>query len=407
MNGRRLTGFALFLLVTASMARAADLQTAGLVKSFDGHFRNVVARENIPGAAYAIVSPEGAVRIETTGYTDTKTRRPVGENTVFRIASVSKTFAGGLAGLLENEGSFQWDDRLQEYVPGFSIAGDVSLIHVSHVVGQSSGLIPHAYDNYIEDGFPLDRILEKFRGLDYLCEPGTCYSYQNVLFSLIGTVVERTTSKGYAELMRERIFKPLDMDDASVGLQPLLENPDHARPHVKSRGAWRTVDVKPDYYRVAPAAGVNASINDLSHWLMAQMGAYPNVLPPSVVETVSTPRVRTKRDLRRRHWRDLISDAHYGLGWRVYTIGDEQIVYHGGWVRGFRADIAWSKQHEIGIAILMNAESRDIGELTTAFWREAFSSFKAPSPSESADPVAGLSVRTPPAAFESTPRSAH
>ncbi|MGD8345639.1 MAG: serine hydrolase domain-containing protein [Lysobacterales bacterium] len=403
MNRRWLAGIALFLLVAAPAARAADLRTEALVDTFDSHFRQLVTRENIPGAAYAIVSPKGPVRIEVTGYTDTKKRRPVGKNTVFRIASVSKTFAGGLAGLLENEGSFSWDDRLQEHVPGFTIAGDASLIHVSHVVGQSSGLIPHAYDNYIEDGFPLDRILEKFRGLDYLCEPGTCYSYQNVLFSLIGTVVEHSTSSGYAELMRERIFEPLGMKNASVGLEPLLENPDHARPHVKSRGAWRPVDVEPNYYRVAPAAGVNASIDDLSHWLMAQMGAYPDVLPPAVVETVSTPRVRTARDLRRRHWRDLISDAHYGLGWRIYTIDEEQIVYHGGWVRGFRADIAWSKNHEIGIAILMNAENRDIGELTTAFWREAFASFKASSPAKTADPAAGLSVRTPPAARGSTP----
>ncbi len=403
MNGLRLAGIALFLLCAAPPARAADLQAQALVNTFDSHFQQLVTRENIPGAAYAIVGPQGAIRIETTGYTDTQSRQPVGENTVFRIASVSKTFAGGLAGLLANEGAFNWDDRLQDHVPGFSIAGDVSLIRVSHVVGQSSGLIPHAYDNYIEDGFPLDRILEKFRGLDYLCEPGTCYSYQNVLFSLIGTVVEHSTSSGYAELMRDRIFEPLGMKNASVGIEPLLENPDHARPHVKSRGAWRPVAVEPDYYRVAPAAGVNASIDDLSHWLMAQLGAYPHVLPPSVVEAVSTPRVRTKRDLRRRHWRDLISDAHYGLGWRIYTIGDEQIVYHGGWVRGFRADIAWSKNRGIGIAILMNAESRDIGELTTAFWREAFARLDERTPIETAEPVAGLSVRTPPAARESTP----
>jgi len=61
MNGLRLAGIALFLLCAAPPARAADLQTKALVNTFDSHFRQLVTRENIPGAAYAIVGPQGAV----------------------------------------------------------------------------------------------------------------------------------------------------------------------------------------------------------------------------------------------------------------------------------------------------------------------------------------------------------
>ncbi|MGB5290547.1 MAG: serine hydrolase [Lysobacterales bacterium] len=63
--------------------------------------------------------------------------------------------------------------------------------------------------------------------------------------------------------------------------------------------------------------------------------------------------------------------AHYGLGWRIYQLGDEQLVYHGGWVSGFRADVAFSLTHNIGIAVLLNAESSGISELTTRFWQMA------------------------------------
>jgi beta-lactamase class C len=130
--------------------------------------------------------------------------------------------------------------------------------------------------------------------------------------------------------------------------------------------------VKPNYYRVAPAAGVNASALDMGKWLTAQMGGNPAVIDPEVVETLTRPRVKTVRDTRRRYWRDMLSDAHYGLGWRLYQLGDHKIAYHSGWVSGYRADIAWSEDHNIGIAVLMNVEDNTISELTTTFWQMVF-----------------------------------
>jgi beta-lactamase class C len=197
------------------------------------------------------------------------------------------------------------------------------------------------------------------------------------VFSLIEPVMEKTTSKSYAQLMDEKIFGPLDMRTASVGFEPFVRNPNHARPHVKSRGQWKTVRVKPNYYRVAPAAGVNASALDMGKWLAAQMGGQPEVIDPQVIDTLTQPRVKTVRDKRRKHWRDMLSDAHYGLGWRIYRLGEHEIAYHSGWVSGFRADIAWSEEHDIGIVVLMNVEGSSINELTTTFWQMAFDDLPA------------------------------
>jgi beta-lactamase class C len=109
----------------------------------------------------------------------------------------------------------------------------------------------------------------------------------------------------------------------------------------------------------------------MGKWLAAQMGAEPVVLKPDVVDTLTRPRVRTVRDLRRKHWRDMLSDAYYGLGWRIYRLGEHEIAYHSGWVSGYRADIAWSREHDIGIAVLMNAEGNSISAITTTFWQMA------------------------------------
>jgi beta-lactamase class C len=288
------------------------------------------------------------------------------------VASVSKTFAAGLAGVLVQEGQFSWDDRVVDYVPGFRIKGDSSRVRIRHLLGQSTGLVPHAYDNLLEEGVPLEQIEQRYRELSYICPPGECYSYQNSIFSLIEPVIERSTAQSYDRLMEEKIFRPLDMKTASIGYEALVSNPNYARPHVKSRGQWTTVAVKRNYYSIAPAAGVNASALDMGKWLSAQMGGQPRVLDPAVIATLTLPRVATTRDRYREHWRDVLSEAHYGLGWRIYRLGDHEIAYHSGWVSGYRADIAWSASYGIGIAVLMNVEGSSINELTTTFWRMAF-----------------------------------
>ena len=364
------------ILLASLLALAATAQAQPdperLASDFGDFFGQRVVEENIPGATFAVVTPDKIVLIGTAGYTDTSRRTPVNENTVFRIASVSKTFAAGLTAVLVAEGAFGWDDRVVDHLPWFRLKGDAGALRVRDLVGQSTGLIPHAYDNLIDDGVALERILPKLGDLGYVCEPGDCYSYQNIVFSLVDPVMAQSTGRSYAELMNEKIFRPLDMRDASVGYEPLVRNPNHARPHVKSRGQWRTVDVEPNYYQLGPAAGVNASALDMARWLMAQLGANPEVLAPEMIRTVTDPRVETRRDLRRKHWRDILTDAHYGLGWRIYRVGAHELVYHSGWVSGYRADIAWSEEYGLGLAILMNSEGSTISELSTDFWQRVF-----------------------------------
>ncbi len=368
---------ALCLLLLSPAAAATPSPEQSLADEFDSLFRQQVREENVLGAAFAVVSREGIIRIDTAGYTDTSRKRAINPDTAFRIASVSKTFAAELAAQMVLDGRLSWDDPVTRYVPDFRIKGDASKIHIRHLLGQSTGLVPHAYDNLIEDGVSAADIQNRLADLSLICVPGECYSYQNSVFSLIGPVVEKIAANSYANLIDQRIFKPLGMNTASVGYEAFMANPNRAEPHVMRNGQWKTVVVSPNYYRVAPAAGVNASVRDMSKWLMAQLGANPVVIAPEVLSAVITPRVRTPGDLYRKEWNRILTDAHYGLGWRIYQLGNEQIVYHSGWVSGYRADVAWSASHDIGITVLMNVESTSINTLTTRFWELAFARLKS------------------------------
>lgn len=346
---------------------------APLIADFDQYYAGKLKQHNIPGAAYAIVQGNKIIATAGFGVRQQGSKEPVDPYTVFRIASVSKTFAGSLTSLLASEGHFSWDDKVTDYVPGFSFKSKKynNQLKLEHLISQSSGVMPNAYDNLIEANVPLERILPQFSKIDPLCPPGQCYGYQNVLFSLIDQVMQKTTGKTYAQLLRERIFTPLQLPTASVGLEDFFATENRAMPHVRARGNWHPTKVVESYYRFSPAAGVNASAVDLGYWLIAQLGHNTNVLPEKVLTSLHGKKVKTRRDLRRREWRRYLTDAHYGLGWRVYQFGQDELMYHGGWVQGFRAEIAYSREHQLGLVMLMNAESNLINELGTYFWSGA------------------------------------
>ena len=103
----------------------------------------------------------------------------------------------------------------------------------------------------------------------------------------------------------------------------------------------------------------------MGKWVQAQLGGKPEILSSEMLGNLSKPRVKTRRELYRKQWKQLLSDAHYGLGWRIYQLGNQQLIYHGGWVAGFRADVAFSPQQNIGIVVLLNAESSGISRAST------------------------------------------
>lgn len=343
-----------------------------LLDLFETQFHQLIADANIPGAAFVVVTPQHIAKLATTGHTVANGSESVTADTVFRLASVSKSFAAELTALLVEQGKLSWEEPANRFTPEFQIQGRTQSITLENLLGQSTGIVGHAYDHLIEAGKSVEQILPKFAELKPVCQPGTCYTYQNVAFSLIEPAIESASEASYAENLDRQIFKPLNMRTASVGLEALEQSDQYARPHRKRGSRWVEVPVLPTYYRINPAAGVNASILDMARWLQAQLGANPGVISEQVISSVTAPRIATRKDLRRKFWRDHITDAHYGLGWRVYRWGDRELIYHGGWVSGFRADIAFSPEHQIGFALLMNAEGSTASEITTSFWDQFF-----------------------------------
>jgi beta-lactamase class C len=295
--------------------------------------------------------------------------------------------------MLAQEQLLNLSDPITKYVPSFALATDgaAQKIQLKHILSHSSGLMPNAYDNLLHENWTMDKIIGRFDRITPICQPEKCYGYQNIAYGLLEPAIEGSQSKSYAKLLQDRVFTPLNMTNASLGIDVYKKKENTAKPHILRKRVktgkkdnqgrdirqyvWRTVKVAPDYYKVAPAAGVNASISDLAKWLIANLGHKPEVLSPALLAELTTPRIRTKKDLRRRFWRGHLTDAHYGYGWRIYQFEGHPIIYHSGWVAGFRADIGYSPDLDIGFAIVINAESNAINKISSQFWLQASSLF--------------------------------
>ncbi len=351
--------------ITAHASRAED--TAREVERLA---ERLVREYGVVGMAVSVVHGDRVLLERGFGHTQVGRSESVDADTSFRLASLSKAFAGTLAALLVEEGALRWDTRVADHLPAFALAradtamGTTAADLLSHTVGLGF----HTFDRELEDDQPYPLLAQRLGEAPMLCPDGSCYAYQNIAFSLIGDLAFAVTGDFFTHLVEKKIFHPLGMYGATYGREGLEGSPSWARPHVRAGGRFVALRPKENYYRVPPAAGVNASARDMSQWLMAQMGRRPEVLSADLLTEIQKPRVATPSELRAVPWRQArLQAAHYGLGWRVFDYADETMIFHGGAVQGYRGVIGFLPEHGFGIAILVNCECRlQSGLLPTA-----------------------------------------
>lgn len=341
------------------------------IRDYNGWLDKVVARNDAAGIATAVIVDDKVRWQRTLGYADTRTGARITPQTVFRIASLSKAFASALTGLLVQDGTFSWNTRLEQALPFFMLknAQYAREATVADILSQRIGLPRNTYDSLVEDNARYPELVRKLDEVEPICPPGDCYSYQNVAFSLIGDVVYAETGDFFYHQVEKRIFLPLGMHTATYGRVALEASKSWARPHWLDHGHWVPFKPKEAYYRLAPAAGVNASLDDLEKWLIAQMGGDPKVLSPQLLHVLHTPLVETPSERWATPWRRArLRNAQYALAWRVYDYAGHRLIFHAGAVQGYRAMIGFFPDLHVGMVILWNCDDAVPAQLMPMFF---------------------------------------
>lgn len=330
------------------------------VREFESLAQQIVSQGKIPGMAMAIVH-DGRI-ISARGYGLSKPFGGTGvtAHTVYRLASVSKSFASTTTATVVNEGKLSWNTPVRSIVREFNLIDPAAAesVDVADLLSHRVGLPKNALDRDIEHGMDFAAARAKLATVKLTCRPGTCFNYQNVAYSVIGDVLTRTTGQPYGQLVQQRVLKPLGMYDSSVGLYGLRGSAAWAVPTVYRNGGWSAVEPKPTYYEVSPAAGVNSSVYDMAQYMIAHLGHRPDMLSSSMLDTLHREVVNTPKEAASNEWRRArLNSAGYALGWRVLNYMGRDVVFHGGAVQGYRTLIAMMPSKDIGIVVLWNSES--------------------------------------------------
>ncbi len=330
------------------------------IKELDKRASQLMHQLEMVGLAVAVVEDGKMTWAKGYGEVQRDSNMPVTPDTVFRWASVSKGIAAAAVLSLEEEGHFSLAEPAKLHAESLELPASDSPISIEDLLSHRVGIVRNAYDNRIEGGKDAKTVRRALKELKYLCEPGTCHTYQNAAYDASSEIIESVTGVPYKAVVQERIFGPLGMTTASTTLEGLQRSKSWARPH--GRFGNRINRVKETYYRVPAAAGVNSSVKDLAKWMAAQMPAEEK-LPETILTDMQTPRIMTPREQRfmRRKYRAL-ENAHYGLGWRTYDYAGHKVVGHRGGVQGYRALVLFDPEKRSGIAMMWNSpHSRPIG----------------------------------------------
>ena len=343
-----------------------------MYEQFGGVFYTEFIKSKCPGAAIAIIKDTTVVYIDGLGVLSSSTLDSVGLESVFRLGSVSKGFTGVLTGKLVDKGYFDWNTKIQKYIPSFTLkdSAQAARMEVRHLLSHTTGLLRHSYTNLIEDGLPMSRITPMLKNVDLISKEGQMMSYQNAAFSIIEEFIESATNKDFDQLLKEEIFIPARMNSASSTKLGFNETESKSMPHRWSSKYQNYYKSKHNnkYYNAVSAGGINASISDMANWLQVVMGNKPEVITKNALEGVFSTEIKTTRNRKYFNKWPGVTNSYYAKGWRKIEMNERELMYHGGYVNQFRSEIAFDPINKLGICVLFNAPVRYSSKVVPAFF---------------------------------------
>lgn len=276
----------------------------------------------VPGVAMGVVK-DGRVTVRGFGVTNLDDPQPVTADTIFPIASISKTVTTTAIMRLVEQGKIDLNAPVQKYLPDFRVQDEeasrkVLVCHLlTHTPGWEGQLTPEDWGTQT-----LAHFVETMKDLPKLAEPGEVWSYNNAGFSVAGRILEVVTGQSIDTALRTLVFEPIGLTRAFTRLEDVASY----RFSVAHRGpAGRGSVIRPLMQSSSvTAGGVAMSLNDLMTYAQFHMGDGTGkdgkqVLTRASLQQMQTPRLRKNA-----------TDEDMGLGWHLRKVGGVLTAAHGG-----------------------------------------------------------------------------
>jgi CubicO group peptidase (beta-lactamase class C family) len=209
------------LALNSGLGKITDEQLIKNAQRMELVMQSCMKEMKIPGAAFSLSRKGKELYFFTIGKTTTDSNFPreVDSETLFPISSVSKNVTAVLVGILVDEGRLSFDDKVRKYIPTFFIGNEElsNEFTVLDLISHRSGFKHFSADTLFKAGYENEKTLKAFKYLKQ--KPGyfrKYYGYQNIIFGIIGTVIENATGEKYEDLIQKYIFDKMGMTHSSA-----------------------------------------------------------------------------------------------------------------------------------------------------------------------------------------------
>ncbi|GEM45592.1 serine hydrolase domain-containing protein [Deinococcus cellulosilyticus] len=297
-----------------------------------------------------IITQKGKTTFEkSVGLANLEKSIPNTSDTVYRVASITKSFVGVAVLKLQEEGKLKVTDPLSKYLPDYPNGENITL---HHLITHTSGIF-----NYFErtdlaslrkERPSLEEFTKKFANEPVNFAPGAMYRYNNSGYILLGRVIEKASGMPFETYMQQHVLAPMGFEKTRFYKDDQVVA-GRAEGYTPSGEGFEKADLF-NYEVVHAAGGLSATPRELVQWLPGILSG--KLLSPESVQAFMAPHV-------------VLPGAHYGYGVVVAKLLGKDHLNHSGELPGGSSFMAYFPEEQISVVMLSNVTRHDLPALFT------------------------------------------
>ncbi|CAA9321028.1 MAG: Beta-lactamase, partial [uncultured Chloroflexia bacterium] len=365
-----ITASLLFFVLTGSVfaqETASQRPTEELLAGFEATFVEEMNNFGVPGAAVAVVQGGEIVYAEGFGARNVQTGEPVTTETVFRVGSTTKSMTAMLVATQVDEGLFDWDTPVVDLVPTFSLPNEAltQQVQVHDLMGMGTGLedgLSYLYWQRPSAQVLFDTLVDS----PVIGELGKVFYYNNQMYATagyLGPIVDGVPygqlPETYAALMQKRIYGPIGMK-AAITEDSAVVSDNYAVGHETTvLGGPESLATMPNQLlaAVAPAGGTATDVVSMARYLITQLNEGTAPDGTRVVSAENLARTWVPQTPLPVPPSAGVDFEGYAMGWVAINYNSVEIRNHSGGTGGFRTDMLFVPEAELGVVVVTNSFS--------------------------------------------------
>ena len=329
--------------------------TPSTASALDSTLSQLFALDLAPGMSVAVVRDTQVIYAKGFGWADVEARRPVTPQTIFYIASTTKSFTGLAAVLLDEQGRLDLDAPLSRYLPTARLQAPLNpdSITLRALLSHTHGIDndgPIVFRTAFTGEHTNDRLLALLPAHP-AAKTGRDYVYGNIGYNVAGLAMDVALGESWRDVLQRMLFQPLGMASTSSYVSKMprerLAQPYRREPSGFVRAPYTKGDAN-----MQAAGGLVSSAADMARWLEAHMNAGVvdgrRVFPASAIAETHRRQATIRANMRG------LAVNGYGFGWQIGTLGTDTVLTHGGGFLGFSTSMSFMPQRRIGVIVMTN-----------------------------------------------------